>query len=405
MLAALQRGVKGDKWFSLIDKVYSMPALEEAFEAVRANKGAAGIDKQTIEGFAKRRDENLRQIAERLQEGTYRPQAVKRVWIDKPGTREKRPLGIPTVTDRIVQGALKNAMEPIFEHCFARHSYGFRPARGCRDALGRVQELIDEGYLWVVDADLKGFFDTLDHDLVMERVREKISDSRLLNLVEAFLKNGIMEGPEHWEPEEGTPQGGVVSPLLSNIYLNPLDHLMEKTGHEMVRYADDFVILCRTRQEAMEALEEVSGWVEANRLTLHPEKTRVVELSPKVGFDFLGYHFRSHNKWPRKKSVMKLKESVRRKTKRTSGRCMRAISTDLNRTLRGWFEYFKDGNKTTMRELDGWIRGRLRAILRKRSKRKGRARGKDHNRWPNALFEKLGLLSLLRAWEIRRQSA
>lgn len=405
MLATLQRGVKGGKWFSLIDKLYSVPALEEAWEAVRANKGAGGVDKQTVEGFAKRRDENLQRLAERLRADTYRPQPVKRVWIDKPGSTQKRPLGIPTVTDRVVQSALRNAMEPIFEQTFARHSYGFRPKRGCKDALGRVQELIEEGYYWVVDADLKSYFDTIDHDLLMARVEEKISDGRLLDLVRAFLKNGIMEGLKYWEPEEGTPQGGVISPLLSNIFLNPLDHLMESKGFQMVRYADDFVILCRDEAQAREALEEVSRWVGENKLTLHPEKTRLVNLELKEGFDFLGYHFRKTNKWPRDKSVKKIKDTVRKKTKRTSGRCMNAISSDLNRSLRGWFEYFKEGNKTTMSTLDGYIRGRLRSILRKRNKRKGRGRGYDHNRWPNAFFNKLGLFSLLRAWEELRQSA
>ena len=174
MLAALKTGVKGDQWFSLIDKTYSMRALEEAFEAVRANKGAAGIDKQTIKGFEHNREENLRRIARKLEDGSYRPQAVKRVWIDKPGSSDKRPLGIPTVSDRIVQSALRATMEPIFEQTFACHSYGFRPGKGCKDALSRVQDLIKRGYLHVVDADLKSYFDTIDHDLLMEHVKAKI---------------------------------------------------------------------------------------------------------------------------------------------------------------------------------------------------------------------------------------
>jgi RNA-directed DNA polymerase len=231
-------------------------------------------------------------------------------WIAKPGTSEKRPLGIPTVRDRVVQAALRNVLEPIFEKDFAAHSYGFRPGRGCKDALRRVDALLKQGYSYVVDADLKSYFDTIPHDLLMARIRDKIADNRLLTLVELFLKQQVMEMTAGWTPETGTPQGAVLSPLLSNIYLNPLDHLMAQSGVNMVRYADDFVILCRTEAEALKALALVQGWTAQAGLTLHPTKTRIVDAAVRGGFDFLGYHFERGMRWPRRKSEKKLRQGV-----------------------------------------------------------------------------------------------
>jgi RNA-directed DNA polymerase len=406
MLAALTEGVKGNKWFSLIDKVYAQANLTEAFEAVRANKGAAGADHQSIGMFAKRLQENLDQLASQLREGRYKPQPVRRVWIPKPGSKEKRPLGIPAVRDRVVQSALRNVIEPIFEISSAEHSYGFRPGRGCKDALRRVQQLINQGYCWVVDADLKSYFDTIDHELLMAMVEGKISDGRLLELIRAFLKQGVLGECRDWEPEQGTPQGGVISPLLSNIYLNPLDHLMANSGFEMVRYADDFVILCRTRAQAEAALQAVDQWTQAHKLTLHPDKTRLVDLNQQDnGFDFLGYHFRRNKRWPRKKSVQKIRQSLKVRTKRTSGKSLERIISDINPVLRGWYEYFKHGLYTALRDLDKWVRARLRSILRKRKGGQGRSRGSDHQRWPNEYFAKLGLFSMLKAQALFRQSA
>ena len=404
MLTALEQGVKGGKWFSLIDKVYSLGNLESAATEVARNGGVAGVDHVTIEMFMGRKEANLTRLSEALQRGTYVPQAVQRTWIPKPGTGERRPLGIPTVSDRVVQNALRHVLEPIFERDFAEHSYGFRPGRSCIDALARVEALLEAGYTHVVDADLKGYFDTIDHELLMELIEGKVSDGRVLDLLRQLLQQGIIEDGSTWIPEEGSPQGSVLSPLLSNIYLNPLDHLMAEQGFAMVRYADDFVVLCRDRTEAETALELIRSWVDRARLTLHPTKTCIVDAS-SAGFDFLGYHFERGHRWPRAKSLKKLKDTIRQKTKRTRGASLKMIVADLNRTLPGWFEYFQYSHWAIFERLDGWIRMRLRSILRKHQKKHGRGRGSDHQRWPNAYFAELGLFSLERAHRTVSQSA
>jgi RNA-directed DNA polymerase len=395
MLTALENGVKGGKWFSLIDKVYADLTLLAAARKVIANGGAAGVDHVTTEMFADHQQANLERLQRELRTGTYRPQAIQRCWIPKPGSTEKRPLGIPTVRDRVVQTAVRQVLEPIFERDFAEQSYGFRPGRGCKDALQRVDDLLKAGYTYVVDADLKSYFDTIPHDRLMQRIREKITDSRGLALLEAFLKQGVMDGLREWTPEEGSPQGAVISPLLSNIYLDPLDHLMARKGYQMVRYADDFVILCRSREEAERALDEVRRWTVDAGLTLHPVKTRIADAQKMhEGFDFLGYHFERGYRWPRTKSIRKLKDTVRVKTRRTNGGSLQAIITNVNRTLQGWFGYFKHSHYTTFGRIDQWIRMRLRSVLRKRRRRRGRGRGRDHHRWPNAYFVAHGLLNL-----------
>jgi RNA-directed DNA polymerase len=397
MLTALEQGVKGGKWFRLIDKVYALPNLRKAFASVKANGGAAGVDRVTVEQFERRLEANLEELSQALRESSYRPQAIRRVWIPKPGTKEKRPLGIPAVRDRVVQAALRAVLEPIFERDFAAESYGFRPNRGCKDALRRVDTLLKAGYNWVVDADLKSYFDTIPHAALMDRVREKVADGRVLGMLGAFLSQKVMETADGWTPEEGTPQGAVLSPLLSNIYLDPLDHHMEASGAGMVRYADDFVILCRSEAEAREALEGVRQWAASAGLKLHPVKTRVVDATQEGGFDFLGYHFERGYRWPREKSLKKFKDTIRGKTRRNRGLSLAAIVTDLNRSSRGWFEYFKHSHRTTFSGLDKWVRMRLRSILRRRHGRRGRGRGLDHQRWPNAFFAELGLFSLATA--------
>jgi RNA-directed DNA polymerase len=404
MLTALEEGVRGGKWYSLMDKVYKLSNLRAAFKRVKANGGAAGIDHETVEVYESRLETNLEDLSRKLREEEYRPQAVRRVWIPKPGSKEKRPLGIPTVRDRVVQGALLHVLEPIFEQGFATQSYGFRPKRGCKNALRRVEELLKTGHAWVVDADLKSYFDTIPHGQMKERVEEKVSDGRVITILEAYLKQDVMETMRSWTPEEGTPQGAIISPLLSNIYLDPLDRMMEQQGHEMVRYADDFVILCRSEAEAKVALERVGEWTAKAGLTLHPEKTRIVNAQERGGFDFLGYHFERGMKWPRKKSLNKFKDTIRNKTQRTIGRSLQAIITDVNNTLRGWFAYFKHSHKTTFPGLDQWIRMRLRSILRRRRGLRGRGRGRDHQRWPNAFFTEHGLFSLVAAHGKARQS-
>ena len=404
MLTALEQGVKGGKWFSLIDKVHPERILRAAFSQVAANKGAAGVDHVTVKMFDERLEENLKKLSEDLQSGQYRPQQIRRHYIPKPGSKEKRPLGIPTVRDRVVQTALLNVLEPIFEHDFAEHSYGFRPGRGCKDALRRVDQLLKEGYTYIVDADLKSYFDTIPHDRLLALVAQKVSDGRVLSLIESFLKQGVLDGLREWTPEEGSPQGGCISPLLSNIYLNPLDHLMAQQGFEMVRYADDFVILCRSPEEAARALAVVQEWTAKADLTLHPEKTKIVDAT-KEAFDFLGYRFKRGHRFPRPKSLQKLKDAIRPKTKRTSGESLTKIINDLTPRLRGWFEYFKHSHRYTFSALDGWIRMRLRSILRKRLGKRGRGRGSDHQRWPNKFFADRGLYSLKTAHELACQSS
>jgi len=403
MLTALERGVKGGVWFSLMDKVYSAANMEAAWVSVRLNEGAAGVDHVSVHQFQQCLFENRDRLCAELQSGTYVPQDIRRKWIPKPGSTDQRPLGIPTVRDRVVQTALRNVLEPIFERDFATHSYGFRPQRGCKDALRRVDELLKTGYVHVVDADLKSYFDTIPRDRLMDLIRRKVADGRVLALLEAFLEQGVLDGMSRWTPEQGTPQGAVISPLLANIYLDPLDHRMQEQGFAMIRYADDFVILCRSREEAERALQEVQSWVAQAGLTLHPTKTRLVHADD--GFDFLGYHFQGGKHWPRKKSLDKLKDSIREKTHRTDGRALPIIISDVNRTLTGWFGYFKHSLKTTFGPIDGWIRMRLRSILRRRAGRKGRGRGADHQRWPNAYFAEHGLKSLVAAHEQACQSS
>src|SRR6202165_4767804 len=404
MVSALVNGVKGGRWYSLMDKVCAPATLQTAWEKVRANKGAAGVDGQSIERFEARAELYLGELATALREGTYRPQPVKRVEIPK-GDGKTRPLGIPTVKDRIVQTAVKFVLEPIFEATFCPTSYGFRPGLGCRDALREVAQLIKEGHTFVVDADLQSYFDTIPHERLMQRVAERNSDGRLLGLLRSWLAQDILRDTERWTPTEGTPQGAVISPLLANIYLHPLDQWMAARGYRMVRYADDFVVLCKSREEAEAALAEVVAFVKDNGLRLHPDKTHIGDCrNPGEGFDFLGYRFEAGRRLVRKKSLTRLKDRIRVKTRRTRGDSLACIIVDLNRTLRGWFGYFKHAHPRTFIVLDKFVRRRLRAILRKQEKRPGFGRCRaDHQRWPNAFFASLGLFTLSTArYQARR---
>lgn len=414
MLMALENGVKGEVWFSLIDKVWDLRNLRAAFARVKANGGAAGVDHQTTEMFEKDLEANLQRLGESLRMGTYRPQAIRRVYIPKPGGKELRPLGIPTIRDRTAQAALRHVLEPIFEREFAEHSYGFRPNRGCKDALRRVDELLRQGFQYVVDVDLRNYFDSIPHDRLEERLHERVADRRVLGLITSFLTQGVLEGMQTWTPTTGCPQGAVISPLLSNVYLNPLDHLMASAGEEMVRYADDLVILCRTRESAELALKRMETWAAEAGLTLHPTKTRIVDFDERGGFDFLGYHFERNRhqtdrtwRWPRDKSIRKLKDSLRDQTPRCNGRSLPVIIRGLNRTLCGWFEYFKHTNvRTVFPKLDEWLRHRLRRILLKREKRhRHNGLGRANQRWPIRFFREYRLFSLAMAHAAIHQSA
>jgi RNA-directed DNA polymerase len=421
MVSALVNGVKGGKWYSLMDKLIRPATLEAAWRKVARNHGAAGVDGQSIERFAVQAERYLQELQAVLKEGSYRPCPVKRVEIPK-GDGRTRPLGIPTVKslpqakagDRIVQTALKMVIEPIFEVQFRPGSYGFRPGRSCKDALREVDRLLKAGFTWVVDADLKSYFDTIPHDRLMTLVASAISDGAVLSLVESFLQQDIMKDMARWTPTTGTPQepapglnrGAVISPLLANLYLHPLDLLMEESGCRMVRYADDFVILCRTEEEALTALRQVEAWVAANGLTLHPDKTWVGDSrQPGQGFDFLGYRFEAGRRLVRKKSLKALRDKVRGMTSRSRGDSLERIITDLNPMLRGWFGYFQHATPALFGVLDGFVRRRLRAILRKQEKRPGIGRCQaDHRRWPNAFFAAQGLFTLQAAFEQARHS-
>ena len=405
MLAALENGVKGGKWFSLIDKVYRAETLKEAWQKVAGNGGAAGVDGQSVKQFAAQAERYLKELSVALERGTYRPMPVRRVEIAKGGGKQ-RPLGIPVVKDRIVQTALKFVLEPIFEREFLGMSYGFRPGRGCKDALREVEGWLKEGYIFVVDADLRSYFDTIPHGRLMERVKEQVNDGRVVALIEAFLQQDIIKDMERWTPVGGTPQGAVVSPLLANIYLHALDCQMKQKGYRMVRYADDFVVLCRSAEEAEAALAEVKAWVEANGLSLNAEKTHVGDCRQEgEGFEFLGYRFEVGRRWVRRKSLKAIRDRIRMRSKRTRGDSLARIIADLNPTLRGWFNYFKHAHPMTFSAMDGFVRRRLRAILRKQEKRPGMGRCRDdHQRWPNKFFATQGLFTMVTARELASQS-
>lgn len=286
--------MKGTKWFSLNDKVSREKTLQLAWEQVRRNGGSAGIDAISVKRFKKIAEGELTGLSRQLREGNYRPKAVKRVWIGKPGSKEKRPLGIPTVRDWIVQSALRMVMEPIFEKDFAAHSYGFRPGRGCKDALRQVDRLLKAGYSWVVDADLKSYFDTIAHEKLMHLVEEKISDRKVLELIRSFLTQGVMESHKGWQPtERGTLQGAVMSPLLSNIYLDGLDHRMARKGYQMIRYADDFIILCRNRQEAQKSPRAGAAMDSQQRTTTAPAEDQYSRCDPQRWIRLFGLSLRT----------------------------------------------------------------------------------------------------------------
>jgi RNA-directed DNA polymerase len=406
MLAALVNGVKGGQWYSLWDKVCDRGTLAASWEGVARNQGAAGVDGVSIKRFAAHAERYLDELEAELQAGRYRPSAVRRTTIPKPGGG-KRPLGIPTVKDRIVQGALKRVLEPIFEWEFRPESYGFRPGRGAKDALREVDAALKAGYHWVVDADLKGYFDSIPHDALMDEVQARISDGGVLALLDAYLKADILDGLEQWTPTGGTPQGAVISPLLANLYLHGLDCRMSERGYHIVRYADDFVILCRDETEAQTALREVQTWCQRRRLTLHPDKTHIGDCRQRgEGFEFLGYRFEGGRRWVRKTSRHALKDKIRAKTRRNHGDSLAAIIADLNPMLRGWFGYFKHAYRTEFPSIDGFVRRRLRAILRRhqhRESRLGHSR-QDHRRWTNAFFAAHGLFTMTTAHALASQS-
>jgi RNA-directed DNA polymerase len=394
MLTALENGVKGGKWFSLIDKVYRPTVLMNAWSKVRANKGAAGVDKTSIEMFETNLGKYLKELEQELKEGTYKPNAVRRVYIPKE-KKKLRPLGIPTVKDRIAQQAVKATIEPIFENEFRNTSYGFRPQRGAKEAIAEVSRLIDEGYIWVVDADLQAYFDTIPHDRLLDKISKHISDGRIIQLIAQWLNQPIMEECKDWIPTQGTPQGGVISPLLANIYLHDLDKTLEDAKYKMIRYADDFVILTKSKEEAEDALRIVQKWTTENKLTLHPEKTQLGNCMVEgQGFDFLGYRFEAGTRWIKRKSIQRFRDRIREKTSKVCGKSIEQVIKEINPIIRGWGNYFKDVTKYTLGTFDSFVRRRLRAIIAKQNKKRSFGAGWNNMKLPNQYFADKGLINL-----------
>ena len=392
-----------DAWYSLIDKVIAPTTLWRAWQRVEANAGAAGVDRVSIERFARSAPERLARLHDDLQAGRYRPQPVRRIEIPKQDGG-RRPLGIPTVTDRVVQAAVLEVIEPIFDSRFEPRSYGFRKGRGCKDALRDVDEALKSGLVHVVDADLKSYFDSIPHARLMSRVHERVKDGSVLRLIERFLQQPIMSEAARWTPEAGTPQGAVLSPLLANIYLHPLDVEMRQAGYRMVRYADDFVVLCESLASAKAALAHIQRWVEAAGLTLHPKKTKLADLSrPNGCFDFLGYRFYSGRDGglgrtikPQKRKALYAR--LAELTPRVNGKSTAELVRRVSLWLRGVFGYFKHAERRALAIIDAHVRYRFRRIFAKRRGRRGGARGWNASRtWPNAYFHALGVFSLAAA--------
>lgn len=403
------------QWHSLLDKVYAPQNLQSAWERVRANRGAPGRDGITIAQFEAPATVWLQQLSQELRAKTYRPQPVRRVWIPK-SSGGQRPLGIPTVRDRIVQQALAPVLEPIYAAQFSRRSHGFRPGRGCDTALEVVDQAIRHGYAWVVDADLQTFFDTVDQEQLLDTLNAEIADGSVLKLIRRILEAGVLlPAAAEVEPTElGTPQGGPLSPLLANVYLHAFDLRMEAAGYGLVRYADDFVIFTKSESEAVAAWELARAVLEGElRLRLPPEKTRVVSVA--AGFEFLGYHYyydakrTALRKEVRHRSVLRFRDALRQRTPRLQGQRkpkrkhltvarlrrnqrVQEIIRQVNSYLTGWHGYFRQLWSPFPEPFlfhDSFVRRRIRSVITGRT-----GSGWWHNVLTNAVLRELGLVSL-----------
>ncbi|BAF60649.1 retron-type reverse transcriptase [Pelotomaculum thermopropionicum SI] len=407
------------KWYSLIDKVYRLDNLEKAYQAVRANRGAPGIDGETVEAFGQNLGQRLIQLHHELKTGTYEPQPVKRVEIPKPDG-STRPLGIPTVRDRVVQQALLNILQPIFEPGFHPSSYGYRPGRSCHQAVAKAERFMNKyGLEYVVDMDLSKCFDRLDHELILEEVNRKISDGSVLKLIKKFLTAGVMKDGQWDEIDTGSPQGGVISPLLANIYLDRFDQAMKSRGIRIVRYADDILVFARTRKEAGNYRQVATQILEGElKLEVNKEKTHLTSVHEGVAY--LGFIIHKKHVSIHPKKIKKFKDRIRELTPRNHGMSLKEMIKRLNPVLRGWANYFRVANcKKLFAQLMEWIRRRLRMkqmkewkswrplhkALRRRGY-KGEFQKISMRRWrnsasplinmalPNKWFDEVGLVNL-----------
>lgn len=396
------------RFHALYDRIWRGDFLQEAWKRVRSNKGAAGIDGQTlaeVEDYGAER--LLAELQADLREGSYRPSAARRVDIPKP-SGGRRPLGIPTVRDRIVQQAVRLVLEPIFEADFTEASFGFRPKRSATDAAEELRKGFIDGYRWAFEADIRDCFGQIDHEILVDALAERISDRRVLKLCRKWLRAGVMEGGTHRQTVAGTPQGGVISPLLANVYLHALDEAFATGPGKLVRYADDFVVLCRSEAEARAAETKARKVLAALGLELHPDKTKVVDLGEgHEGLDFLGWHFRAKasgklmergirryylHRWPSARAMKAVRAKVKAKTgrDRLGARDIREVIVDLNPILRGWGNYFRTGNSAVkFNQIDGYVWRRLRGLMRKRYGRN--LRPGQWETWERTWFWELGL--------------
>jgi group II intron reverse transcriptase/maturase len=394
----------------LVDKVYKSKNLQLAWERVKANRGAGGMDGETLQSFEARLDEQLKRLHEALRTETYQPQPVRQVLIPKPGRPgERRPLGIPTIVDRVCQQALVNRLEPIFEPEFDEANFGYRKGRSAHDALRKVWREITGGCEWIVDADLKDFFGTVDHAKLMTLVARKVADGRVLRLVARILQAGCYVDGRLFPTRRGTPQGGVVSPLLSNILLTPFDWEMRRRGYQLTRYADDWVVTCRTRAEAERALGAARRILEQLGVRVNPVKTRIAHI--RYGFEFLGYLIKRGTQplrlkaaqiksrrqqgalyaYPTGHSIRRFKDRVRQLTKRTVPLPTEGIIEELNPLLRGWGQYYRRAHvRRLFNRLNRWIVRRLRSHRYKRWRNTGWRELPEHR-----CFGELGLVNLL----------
>jgi group II intron reverse transcriptase/maturase len=399
------------KVHSLVDKIYKLKNLELAWEKVKRNKGAAGVDGQSIDEFENHRGENLKRLHDELKNKLYQPQPVRQQLIPTSGQPGKyRPLGIPTIFDRVCQQALLNRLEPIFEPIFDEANFGYRRGRSTKDALRKIWREIEEGNEWIVDADLRDFFGSASHQKLLTLFSQRIADGRVLNLFESIMKAGCIAEGKRLLTEQGVPQGGVISPLASNVLLTPFDREMRRKGYQLTRFADDWVVTCRTRAEAQAVLEFATKVLSKLGVVLNKEKTRIVHV--RYGFEFLGYKIKRGSRplrlpahkiksgtqqgalyaYPRKKSIAHFKEQIRKQTRRKSPLKTQEVIDEINPIIRGWGNYFcKSHVRGLFNQLDRWIRRRIW------SQRCKKWRNNGWKTLPESkLHKKLGLVSLIK---------